>query len=304
MSEAVTLNNLSKTDFKESNNMEEIKNQKRRHSSWLENGFFLLIFSVIAYGWLIREEELFSAEVGWGYWLGIIGGSLMLILMLYPLRKHVKRMRNWGPIRIWFRFHMMFGVLGPIAVLYHANFSLGSVNSNVALFAMITVAASGLIGRYFYSKIHNGLYGKKASLTGLQDAIESSGKVLTSHEINTAELLSQLEGFEHRLLNRANNLLTGALMLPFLSLYSFIFSRRLLVQMHNAITKNNVPNLEANALRRDIKKKVISYLRAVVKVFEYKIYERIFSLWHVLHLPLFIIMLCTGLFHVYAVHMY
>jgi hypothetical protein len=39
-------------------------------------------------------------------------------------------------------------------------------------------------------------------------------------------------------------------------------------------------------------------------VAEYRVYERLFSLWHVLHLPLFFMLLAAGIVHVIAVHVY
>ena len=126
--------------------------------------FYLCIFVLIYTGWKNKHLSNLTPESGAGYWLGIIGGSLMLILLLYPLRKKVRFLNLFGKVKYWFKLHMLFGVLGPVAILFHANFSLGSTNSNVAFFSMAIVASSGLIGRYLYTKIHHGLYGRKANL--------------------------------------------------------------------------------------------------------------------------------------------
>ena len=40
------------------------------------------------------------------------------------------------------------------------------------------------------------------------------------------------------------------------------------------------------------------------QVMEFESYERLFSLWHVLHLPLFFMLLIAGIVHVVAVHVY
>ena len=37
---------------------------------------------------------------------------------------------------------------------------------------------------------------------------------------------------------------------------------------------------------------------------EYQMYERLFSLWHVLHIPLFFMLLIAGIAHVVAVNVY
>jgi len=63
--------------------------------------------------------------------------------------------------------HMLMGIIGPVCILYHCNFQLGSLNGNVALFSMLVVSSSGLVGRYFYTRVHYGLYGMKADLERL-----------------------------------------------------------------------------------------------------------------------------------------
>ena len=62
------------------------------------------------------------------------GGSMMLVLLVYPLRKRVRALRFMGTVAHWFRAHMILGVAGPVCILLHSNFSLGATNSNVALF--------------------------------------------------------------------------------------------------------------------------------------------------------------------------
>ena len=143
--------------------------------------FYLSIFVLIFVGWKNKEYSNLTPESGAGYWLGIIGGTLMLVLLLYPLRKKVRFLNIFGKIKYWFKLHMLFGVLGPVAILFHANFSLGSTNSNVAFFSMVIVASSGLVGRYFYAKIHHGLYGRKANLKELRESLKESKSKLGNH---------------------------------------------------------------------------------------------------------------------------
>ena len=46
------------------------------------------------------------------------------------------------------------------------------------------------------------------------------------------------------------------------------------------------------------------YLGAASAAARFGAVERLFSLWHVAHLPLVVILVLTALFHVLAVHMY
>lgn len=272
----------------------------------------ILLFSTIPFlyfGWSIREEELFSAETGWGYDLGIIGGVMMLILMLYPLRKHARFMRNFGQVRYWFRLHMALGILGPVAILYHANFGPGSINSNVALISMLVVACSGVIGRFVYSKIHYGLYGRKATFDELRAELsQAKEKTERYFSVSADDLMSPLVQFENRYVAMTNNLFTGILLLPFLSLFSFLshakFKRQIKIEIDKPENKLKLSLDETRELEKALSKQAKAYLLNTSRMIEFIVYEKLFSLWHMLHLPLFIIMVSTGLFHVYAVHMY
>jgi hypothetical protein len=129
---------------------------------WLsaDKVLFVSVCALLYFGWHFPTERYISPKRGVGYALGIVGGSLMLLLLVYSLRKRWSWLRFLGSTPSWFRFHMVLGVLGPLCILYRSEFSTGATNSNVALFCMLTVAGSGLIGRLF----------TPTSTTGFMDA--------------------------------------------------------------------------------------------------------------------------------------
>ena len=112
---------------------------------------YLFLAAMAAVGWLISDRKLVDPNEGLGYWLGIVGGSMMLLLLLYPSGKRSSLLRRLGLVKHWFRIHMIFGLVGPLLVLYHCNFSVDAINSAVALYSMVAVTISGVIGRYFYT---------------------------------------------------------------------------------------------------------------------------------------------------------
>ena len=59
-----------------------------------------------------------------------------------------------------------------------------------------------------------------------------------------------------------------------------------------------------NEKGRIARRHLADYLPPARKVVELNFYERLFSLWHVLHIPLFAMLVITGIGHVVAVHMY
>jgi hypothetical protein len=53
-----------------------------------------------------------------------------------------------------------------------------------------------------------------------------------------------------------------------------------------------------------ISKIIRLYFAAVLRAAEFAFFERLFSLWHIFHLPLIFIMVLAALVHVWAVHQY
>jgi hypothetical protein len=141
-------------------------------------GFTLFALLLLYMGWLNHTQAVWTAESGWGYWFGIVGGSLMLLLLLYPMRKRLNFMSKWLTVKFWFRLHMVFGVMGPVLIMMHSSYHIGSLNGQVALYSMLIVAVSVLFGRYFYTRIHYGLYGKKATFASLHTDSELLKKKL------------------------------------------------------------------------------------------------------------------------------
>ncbi len=256
--------------------------------------FFLFAGFLIVKGLINRDSSFLIAESGTGYILGIVGASMMLLLLLYPVRKHARFFRNLGPIKYWFRIHMLLGVAGPVLILYHANFGLGSTNSNIALICMLIVAGSGLFGRLFYSKIHDGLYGRKIELADLRNSLEEIKSQFADSETLHQTLINfEKTALKHRwLLLAVINIIVGRLR-------SAVVKRKAAVMMKQVNAGAN--DVLANRLSLQ---KVNQYFRQVIRVADFTVYERLFSLWHVLHIPLFIMMVISGIVHVFAVHIY
>jgi hypothetical protein len=270
--------------------------------------FSAVILVLLLVGWLVPTERYITPRRGIGYALGIIGGSMMLLLLLYSARKHFRWLKFLGPTLSWFRYHMLLGVLGPVCILYHANFGLGATNSNVALFSMLTVAGSGLIGRYIYARIHHGLYGSKLSLGELKTGAEG----LRAHSGAFGflpQLVSKLESTENKLLAAGPHLpVLGIAKLAVVALLS-IASRwqlRSYVRRGLRVAAKTSPVIaaERKRLRRTAFTYIDKRLAATRRVAGFQSYERLFSLWHALHIPLLFILIAAGIVHVIAVNVY
>lgn len=250
---------------------------------------------LLHWGWSRRDRYYLSAEEGLGYALGIIGGTLMLLLALYPLRKHVRWMRGWGPIRHWFRMHMVFGIAGPLAILFHCNFSTGATNSNVALYSMLIVASSGLVGRYLYSRIHEGLYGRHVELGELRRAWTEARTRLDLHARHLDAIGSAIDALEKPLQDVAFR--GGLWRLPLVGWRRRAIERR---ATHALAASAGVDRVERDETIELLRRR----LAGAAAVYRYHAFDRLFAWWHLLHLPLFLMLIITGVVHVVAVHMY
>lgn len=265
--------------------------------------FFLVSTTLILYiGWINRNDNYISAETGSGYLLGIIGGSLMLVLLLYPVSKRVSLLTRLIPIRYWFGFHMVLGIIGPVLILFHANFHLGSTNSTVALISMLLVAGSGLIGRYIYTHIHHGLYGSKRTLNELKQKTEYNHAELVARYSLDDTLNDRLTMLEEKALYPHKGLISSFIHVLLQSINIWRFKRKIIHLIKKSRTKKETS--ENKSYRSAAIKSVKRYTRALEYAASFTLYERLFSLWHILHLPLFFMMIITAIIHIFAVHMY
>jgi hypothetical protein len=264
----------------------------------------VLSLGLIVFGWVAPLRLYLDPRSGLGYALGIIGGSLMLALLLYPLRKRIRLFKFIGSARVWFQIHMILGVAGPIAILYHCGYHLGATNSNVALWSMIIVAGSGLIGRYLYGRIHFGLYGSRASL----DELHYEASRVKLEGTGAGRLLP---GFGERL-DRAEKLVSLDIPLVPKALTAVMMFRVADLQMKafiaTALRKASVTSRAVAEQKPKLMMAATRYstarLMTARRVAEFQSCEKLFGLWHMLHLPLFGMLFIAGIVHVIAVNIY
>jgi hypothetical protein len=271
-------------------------------------GYALAALAVAGGWWLTRGQPLVDAEQGLGYWLGIVGASLMATLLLYPLRKRLRFMSSLGATRHWFRMHILFGVLGPVLILFHSNFAFGSLNDTVALACTLLVAVSGLVGRYVYAKVHTDLDGHRATLEQLADNARISAVERKEAVALVPGLLERLSAYDALVLTTSAST-THALLLPlklgittrFEALRLSWFARR---QLNVLARRSEIVRAQRPQLRRSMTRFIHEHLKRVRRIAELASYERLFSIWHVFHLPFFYMLVVAALIHVLAVHMY
>lgn len=259
--------------------------------------FALATVFLLGWGWQSSQQRYISADTGLGYALGIVGASLMVLLLLYPLRKRWQAMRRLPATKHWFRLHMLFGILGPTAILFHCNFEVGALNSRVALYCMLLVVASGIVGRYIYVKLHAGLYGQKLSSQALLALARDQKKALEQDFESHPDLRHKLDHLFNVMVPTDPTTFS-----PSTALLAAPRRYRQFKAFEQAIAKTADPGLIA-IWKRD-RQVLKDYLQTLRRLAQLQFFDRMFHWWHVLHLPIFVMMLLTMTVHIWAVHAY
>ncbi len=270
-------------------------------------GYWVWTAIGFALAWVARDTKWYTPGSMGGYYLGVVGGISMLTLLLYPMRKRIRILHRLFPLKYWFRGHMFLGVFGPILIIFHSKLHLGSTNAAIAFYCMLAVFISGLMGRFVYVKIHHGLYGRRGSRAELKQLLGINTQEMRSRLHFARDAEAMLLEFEEK---------TLAPHTPFAAAMQFFFLpiRKAWVQLRTMAVFNRALLPEAkkrswdsarlHRAQRQGRMIIGAFLNAVQSEAQFTIYERLFSLWHVLHVPLVFLLVITGIIHVIAVHMY
>lgn len=290
------------------------------HLHWM---LFISIVGVITFGgyFVLYPQTLFKPGeqlFDLGYNLGLAGGVMLLILLLYPLRKRVRLFDNLGALPSWFKWHMVLGILGPMTIIFHSTYHvyipyihpMGSPNAAVAMLCMLLVSGSGTFGRFFYTKIHHGLYGRQSTMNEMRAELEQSGDVKSLFSFAPG-IEKELEDFRARADVYADKSSVGFVNFIVIGFQTALLSRSLSKQLHRIMHKHaNEKQFSAEQrhamekMFREYRDKISSYLNAVRNAAQFHTYERLFSWWHIFHIPLVYMMVFSAVYHVYAVHAY
>ncbi len=271
--------------------------------------FSLTVIAVLVAGYIYRDDgHSHPAASGLLYWLGIAGGVMMLVLLLYPLRKRIRLFKGLGAIPSWFHYHMILGIIGPSLIVIHSNYTLQSFNATVATVAMLVVVASGIIGRYLYSKVHKGLFGSKAQVRQIMEDADTVKAALGEDLPGVTRFMDELKAFEARILAPRSGM--GSSLWLFLTL-GFRQERarsRLMRYAKEVIAtearRRGVSWSVQRQRRKLVKRHLNLYFATVNKAARFGFYERLMAAWHILHMPLFFMLVAAATVHILAVHLY
>lgn len=231
-----------------------------------------------------------------GYWrfkpggsaglpLGVVGSGMMLLLLLYSVRKRVRALRRLGPLSRWLDVHIFLGVMGPLFVVLHSSFKVRGLVA-LSFWSMIAVAASGVLGRYLYLQIPRTRAGDELTLAELLD-----------QDRQLSARLRRDFGLDERLLQRLEALSSPPAR-PGLgrALWGILVAQLSLERRLRAFGREcrGVPASLHRELLRVAREKAVVRRRIVF----WDALHRLFHHWHVVHKPFAIVMYLFMVVHV------
>lgn len=267
---------------------------------------WVLIVVLVALAWFVATERPYKAGDAVGYNLGLVGGSMMLVLLVYSLRKRVGFMKNVGPVRHYFAFHMILGVLGPVLVIFHTTFKIGALNSRIALYSMLLVAGSGLVGRFVYRHIHKGLYGRELTLAEAEQQLTESTENVQSISSLAPGIEQKMEDFRVYSASKLDGALARSWRFMSLRMRGHRLARAVRQEAWHALEQagheKNWSHDEIATQKKLASERIFGFVEAACSVATYATWVRLFALWHVVHVPFLYLLIITGIVHVVAVN--
>lgn len=227
-----------------------------------------------------------SGLVGHGY--GIAGTFMMLIgVVLYSLRKRLPVLAPVGRLAHWLQFHIFLCTLGPFLVLLHTSFKFGGIVS-IAFWSMVVVVASGVFGRYVFARIPKAMDGRFRDLEEIERRVaRMEGEIRTAGSLPEERLGALLAGPAVRRPRGTLDALWLAVRGDVANRMHFLRSRRTLARARLA------PEVRHRTLKLLRGKLALEQQSRLLLPF-----QRMFSYWHLLHLPLAIVLLIVTIVHV------
>ena len=225
----------------------------------------------------------------------------MALLLLYPVRKALPGRRFLGSIGAWFKLHLLIGIFAPVAILYHTNFSHGGMNANVALWTMLAVAASGLVGHFVYQRASAAYWGDKQAARRNLDGALSLITSLNGQHLLRDKLAEKLEAFDAEQLTPRKGMRASSA-----ARFTVAKRKRALIQegvwvVDEAAREMRLATRLHAETRLQVAKLLHAYFAFAGRAANRSVGEQVWARWRLFHLPLFLVMcVATGL-HVVAV---
>lgn len=145
------------------------------------NAYLAVFFTLLVLGFLFHQDPGFAGSLP-GHLLGIIGGILILMTLIYPFRKRIlKKKGKQNPLNT----HITYGLVGASLAVIHSAHKLESTIGILIFLSLVLVVLSGIIGRYLFRKVNKSVKEQQRDYNLLKSRIDQRKKEL--HAIWQAE---------------------------------------------------------------------------------------------------------------------
>ena len=235
-----------------------------------------------------RDYDRMKPSGSYSHGLGILGASMIIIgVSTYSTRKRWRAAWNLGKLSHWLEFHIFLCLLGPTLVVFHTTFKAGGVAA-ISLWTMLSVASSGIIGRFLYSQIPKNLQGNELTAGQITNELDRLGSKLSATPLGDQVTKVIFKSFES--LPKPKNIGETAAALAKLGALRLRIRRHVsalvAARVHSKASAHELL-VTSTALAALIQKSLV--LNQVGKLFYY---------WHAVHIPFTIIMFITLAAHI------
>lgn len=234
-----------------------------------------------------------TGSIGHGY--GFVGTGMMVVGVAgYSLRRRVGLLSGLGRLSHWLQVHIFLCTLGPYLIVLHTTLKLGGIVS-IAFWSMTIVVVSGIFGRYVYARIPHGVEGNVRDLADLaEESGELERELRDDAALRDAGLESLLETIPRTPAPRS------ALHALALSFSGGIADAAYLHRVRGQLEPTAIPRARQREIL-DLIRRRRRLLRAGALS---RSFRRMFGLWHLLHLPLAILLLVVTVLHVGVAYLF
>ncbi|HEX2571668.1 MAG TPA: hypothetical protein VH877_19060 [Polyangia bacterium] len=226
-----------------------------------------------------------------GHLYGIAGTVLMLLNLLYFVRKRARLLRGRGSLRAWMNLHVLAGLGGASLILLHSAFLARNQVARLAAWSLVTLIVTGLAGRYLYGLLPHLPSGDEESESALRLRLGEARRNLGLRIAGRPCARPWMKALPAWSAARTPGPLLALLQLPLLPL-GHLRAQRALAGIEDRFGHElgaETPGLLA--ISRDILRLEQALRSAVV-------YRNLFLWWRALHRAFAILMVLAMLFHV------
>jgi hypothetical protein len=241
-------------------------------------------------GYLLTVPIVYQPSKGIWLYMGWAGATMMVLMLLYSVRKRMSLLRPLGRLPQWLSLHMFLGIMGPMLITFHTTFKFGGIIAT-SYFCMMATMISGLLGRYLYVQIPRSISGTELQVQDIDRMVEDFDRELNQFTggMNVSNFLKAVALDPGR--TASSN--------PFSSLYQMIRTDLtnffIIFSVKSALERDY--HLDREAVR-----KIALMLKKKAELVRRKHFlaasHSLLHYWHVFHLPLSIVMFVIMFLHI------